>query len=60
MFKEGGKSITFQTYDHSYGAMDKVLSFIQQFDVAFDGEDFMESSKLRHAATHFTKAARRW
>ena len=27
-FKEGGKSITFQTYDGSYGATDKVLSFI--------------------------------
>ncbi|MCO5563733.1 hypothetical protein L7F22_017380 [Adiantum nelumboides] len=30
-FKEGGKSITFQTYDGSYGATDKVLSFIQQY-----------------------------
>ncbi|MCO5613192.1 hypothetical protein L7F22_067468 [Adiantum nelumboides] len=30
-FKEGGKSIAFQTYDGSYGAIDKVLSFIQQF-----------------------------
>ncbi|MCO5597114.1 hypothetical protein L7F22_051189 [Adiantum nelumboides] len=38
-FKEGGKSITFQTYDGSYGATDKVLSFIQQFDAAFGGED---------------------
>ncbi|MCO5601473.1 hypothetical protein L7F22_055594 [Adiantum nelumboides] len=30
-FKEGGKIITFQTYDGSYGATDKVLSFIQQY-----------------------------
>ncbi|MCO5612729.1 hypothetical protein L7F22_066998 [Adiantum nelumboides] len=30
-FKEGGKSITFQTYDGSYGATDKVLFFIQQY-----------------------------
>ncbi|MCO5608726.1 hypothetical protein L7F22_062941 [Adiantum nelumboides] len=30
-FKEGGKRITFQTYDGSYGAIDKVLSFIQQY-----------------------------
>ena len=59
-FKEGGKSITFQTYDGSYGATDKVLSFIQQFDAAFGGEDFTESSKLRHVAMHFTKAARQW
>ncbi|MCO5594398.1 hypothetical protein L7F22_048428 [Adiantum nelumboides] len=59
-FKEGGKSITFQTYDGSYGATDKVLSFIQQFDAAFGGEDFTESSKLRHVAMHLTKAARQW
>ncbi|MCO5607167.1 hypothetical protein L7F22_061360 [Adiantum nelumboides] len=32
-FKEGGKIITFQTYDGSYGATDKVLSFIQQYCV---------------------------
>ncbi|MCO5547351.1 hypothetical protein L7F22_000800 [Adiantum nelumboides] len=59
-FKEGGKSITFQMYDGSYGAPDKVLSFIQQFDAAFGGEDFTKSSKLRHVAMHFTKAARQW
>ncbi|MCO5569291.1 hypothetical protein L7F22_023003 [Adiantum nelumboides] len=59
-FKEGGKSIKFQTYDGSYGATDKVLSFVQQFDAAFGGEDFTEFSKLRHAAMHFTKAARQW
>ena len=28
-FKEGGKSISFQCYDGSYGATNKVLSFIQ-------------------------------
>ncbi|MCO5566480.1 hypothetical protein L7F22_020157 [Adiantum nelumboides] len=59
-FKEGGKSITFQTYDGSYGATDKVLCFIQQFDAAFGSEDFTESSELRHLAMHFTKAARQW
>ncbi|MCO5579897.1 hypothetical protein L7F22_033762 [Adiantum nelumboides] len=59
-FHEGGKSITFHTYDGSYDATDKVLSFIQQFDAAFGGEDFMESSKLHHVAMHFTKAARQW
>ncbi|MCO5600400.1 hypothetical protein L7F22_054512 [Adiantum nelumboides] len=30
-FKEGGKIITFQTYDSSYEATDKLLSFIQQY-----------------------------
>ena len=59
-FKEGGKSISFQCYDGSYGATDKVLSFIQQFNAAFGGEEFTESSKLRHVAMHFTKAARQW
>ena len=59
-FREGGKNITFQSYDGSYGATDKVLAFIQQFDAAFGGEDFTESSKLRHVAMHFTKAARQW
>ncbi|MCO5548399.1 hypothetical protein L7F22_001856 [Adiantum nelumboides] len=59
-FKEGGKSITFQTYDGYYGVIDKVLTFIQQLDAAFGGEDFTESSKLRHIAMHFTKAARQW
>ncbi|MCO5575528.1 hypothetical protein L7F22_029329 [Adiantum nelumboides] len=58
--KKKTKSITIQTYDGFYGAIDKVLSFIQQFDAAFGGEDFTESSKLRHVAMHFTKAARQW
>ena len=59
-FKEGGKIISFQCYDESYGATNKVLSFIQKFNAAFDGEEFTESSKLRHVAMHFTKAARQW
>ncbi|MCO5587522.1 hypothetical protein L7F22_041472 [Adiantum nelumboides] len=59
-FKEGGKSITFQTFDGSYGHVDKVLTFIQQFDAAFGGEDFIEASKLRNVAMHLTKSARHW
>ncbi|MCO5577912.1 hypothetical protein L7F22_031747 [Adiantum nelumboides] len=59
-FKEGGKSITFQTFDGSYGHVDKVLTFIQQFDAAFGGEDFTEASKLRNVAMHLTKSARHW
>ncbi|MCO5564104.1 hypothetical protein L7F22_017760 [Adiantum nelumboides] len=59
-FKEGGKSITFQTFDGSYGHVDKVLTFIQQFDAAFGGEDFTEASKLRNVAMHLTKSTRHW
>ena len=59
-FKEGGKSISFLTYDGTFGAMDKVLGFIQQFDAAFGDEGFTESSKLRHVAMHFQKSARQW
>ncbi|MCO5605011.1 hypothetical protein L7F22_067623 [Adiantum nelumboides] len=59
-FKQGGKSISFLTYDGTFGATDKVLAFIQQFDVAFGDEGFMESSKLRHVTMHFQKSARQW
>ena len=59
-FKEGVKSITFLSYDGSYGQTDKVLAFVQQFDAAFDGEHFTERSKLRHVAMHFQKSARQW
>ncbi|MCO5574649.1 hypothetical protein L7F22_028438 [Adiantum nelumboides] len=45
-FKERGKSISFLTYDGTFGATDKVLAFIQQFDAAFGDEGFTESSKL--------------
>lgn len=57
-FKEGAKSVTFQTFDGSYGNVDKIPTFIQQFDAAFGGEDFTEASKLRNVAMHFTKSAR--
>ncbi|MCO5578393.1 hypothetical protein L7F22_032234 [Adiantum nelumboides] len=59
-FKEGGKNISFLTYDGTFGATDKVLAFIQQFDAAFGDEDFTKSSKLRHVAMHFQKSARQW
>ncbi|MCO5577526.1 hypothetical protein L7F22_031357 [Adiantum nelumboides] len=59
-FKEGGKNISFLTYDGTFGATDKVLAFIQQFDAAFGDEGFIESSKLRHVAMHFQKSARQW
>ncbi|MCO5572881.1 hypothetical protein L7F22_026640 [Adiantum nelumboides] len=39
-FKEGGRNISFLTYDGTFGATDKVLAFIQQFDAAFGDEGF--------------------
>ncbi|MCO5605998.1 hypothetical protein L7F22_060184 [Adiantum nelumboides] len=59
-FQEGGKNISFLTYDGTFGATDKVLAFIQQFDAAFRDEGFTESSKLCHVALHFQKSARQW
>ncbi|MCO5564612.1 hypothetical protein L7F22_018277 [Adiantum nelumboides] len=59
-FKEGGKNISFLTYDGTFGATDKVLAFIQQFDAAFGDEGFTKSSKLHHVAMHFQKSARQW
>ncbi|MCO5605414.1 hypothetical protein L7F22_059598 [Adiantum nelumboides] len=59
-FKEGGKSISFLTYDGTFGATDKVLAFVQQCDAAFGDEGFTESSKLRHVAMHFQRSARQW
>ncbi|MCO5575299.1 hypothetical protein L7F22_029099 [Adiantum nelumboides] len=59
-FKEGGKNISFLTYDGTFGATDKMLAFIQQFDAAFGDEGFTESSKLRHVAMHFQNSARQW
>ncbi|MCO5558930.1 hypothetical protein L7F22_012521 [Adiantum nelumboides] len=59
-FKEGGKNIHFLTYEGTFGASDKVLAFIQQFDAAFGDEGFTESSKLHHIAMHFQKSTRKW
>ncbi|MCO5607677.1 hypothetical protein L7F22_061875 [Adiantum nelumboides] len=59
-FKEGGKRITFLSFDGTFGNIDKVLGFIQQFDAAFGDENFSESSKLRHVAMHLQKSARQW
>ncbi|MCO5586402.1 hypothetical protein L7F22_040342 [Adiantum nelumboides] len=59
-FKEGGKNISFLTYDGTFGATDKVLAFIQQFDATFGDEGFTKSSKLRHVAMHFQKSAKAW
>lgn len=54
-FKEEGKNITFPSYDGTFGATDKVLAFIQQFDASFRDNNFFESSKLGHVSMHFQK-----
>ncbi|MCO5581830.1 hypothetical protein L7F22_035719 [Adiantum nelumboides] len=58
---EGGrKNISFLTYDGTFGATDKALAFIQQFDAAFGDDGFTKSSKLRYVAMHFQKSAKQW
>ena len=59
-FREGGKNVSFLTYDGTYGDTDKILAFIQQFDAAFGGENFQEASKLRHVAMYLTKSGKQW
>ena len=39
-FKKGGKSITLLTYNGTFGATNKILAFIQQYDTAIGDEDF--------------------
>ena len=55
-FKEGGNSVSFQTFDGSYGNVDKVLTFIQQFNASSRGE-VIETSKLCNVVMHLTKLA---
>ena len=50
---QGEENLTFLSYNNAYGQIDKVLVFAQQFDIAFDGEDFTKCSKLCHIAMHF-------
>ena len=49
-YKEGGQSVKFVTFS---GMQDKLkaLTFIQQFDAAYIGGNFTESSKVRKATT---------
>ena len=50
-FKGGDKDIKFETYNGKRN-IDRALSFIRQFDVAFAEEDFTEKSKLRHVGMY--------
>ena len=58
--RKGSKNVSFVIYDGTYGAIDKVLAFIQQFDAGFGGKHFFESSKLRSVAMHLQKLACQW
>ena len=58
--KKEARTSLFLSYDGTYGATDRILGFIQQFDSAFGGEYFEERSKLRHVAMFFQKSARQW
>ena len=53
-------NVSFNTYNGTYGAIEKVLAFIQQFDATFGGEHFTKSSKLRSMAMHLQKSAHQW
>ena len=59
-FKEGGESVFVKTFDGSYGNVDKVLTFIQQFDAAFGGEEFIKASKFCNVLMHITKSTHHW
>ena len=58
-YKEGGASVQFDTFD---GETDKMppLIFIQQFNAAFLGGNFIEVSKIRKAASLLKGNALQW
>ena len=58
-FKEGGSAVKFDTFT---GVQDrqKALIFLQQFDAAYSGGNFTESSKVRKAATFLKGNALQW
>ena len=56
--KQGGKIITFLTYNGTFGSVDKILAFVEQYDAAFQDEDFLESSKHCNMTLQFQKSNR--
>ena len=58
-YKEGGAAVHFDTF-RGFEDRTKALSFIQQFDAAFAGGNFTESSKVRKAATFLKGNASQW
>ena len=59
-FCEKSKHKIFQSYNGSHEAMEKVVVFIQLFDVAFMFKDYMESSKIQMVEMHLTKITCEW
>ncbi|MCO5551821.1 hypothetical protein L7F22_005324 [Adiantum nelumboides] len=58
-YKEGGKGVTFTTFI-GFDDRKKALSFLQQFDKAYTGGNFIEASKVRKAATYLIGNAGQW
>ncbi|MCO5601858.1 hypothetical protein L7F22_055983 [Adiantum nelumboides] len=51
-YKEGGQVVKFDTFHGTHDKL-KALLFLQQFDAAFAGGNFTESSKLHKKVNHF-------
>ncbi len=58
-YKEGGSDVKFETF-RGFQDRTKALSFLQQFDAAFAGGNFIEASKVRKAATYLKGNAQQW
>ncbi|MCO5574621.1 hypothetical protein L7F22_028410 [Adiantum nelumboides] len=58
-YKEGGQAVKFDTFHGTHDKL-KALLFLQQFDAAFAGGNFTESSKIRKAATFLKTNALQW
>ena len=58
-YKEGGAAVQFDTF-RGFEDRTKALSFLQQFDAAYAGGNFTESSKVRKAATFLKGNASQW
>lgn len=58
-YKEGGQAVKFETFSGTQDKL-KALTFIQQFDAAYTGGNFTESSKVRKAATFLKGNALQW
>ncbi|MCO5579902.1 hypothetical protein L7F22_033768 [Adiantum nelumboides] len=58
-YKEGGQAVKFDTFHGTHDKL-KALPFLQQFDAAFAGGNFTESSKIRKAATFLKNNGLQW
>ena len=55
-FNKGGKSLTFLTYNGSFGATNQIVALIQLYDVAFRDEDSSKSFKICNVAVHLMRS----